>query len=179
MSIRSATPRGRAVGVLGWSAALMTLGLLTAALLSLPFQLFAVRTGSMQPTVAPRAVVLVHTGEFRPGMPITFTHEGNVITHRLMSYNANGTIVTQGDANKTPDPWVVQRADVIGGVVATIPHLGYWLVYLKSVAGLGSVVFTVLASVLLWALARDLGGSSDNTCEPAEPSVNARPAFAD
>ena len=135
--------------------------LLALALAAVPFQLFAVRTGSMAPTFGARAAVLVHTGEYREGEPITFTHSGAVITHRLVSINPDGTLVTKGDANATPDPWVVRSGEVIGGVVGSVPALGYWLVYLKSGAGFGSVLFAVAAMVLMWPLARELDAARD------------------
>jgi signal peptidase len=139
--------------ILRWSGALVVLGLLMVAFLSLPFQMFAVKTGSMEPVFGPRDLVLVHKGEYQQGQPISFTHYGEVITHRLVSVNADGTFVTRGDANKTPDPWVVQRREIIGGVVATVPHLGYSLVYLKSIPGLGSVIFLVVGLGFFWSIA--------------------------
>ncbi len=145
--------------ILRWSGALVGLGLLMVALLSLPLQPYAVRTGSMEPAFGPRDVVIVHTGEFKQGQPITFTHDGTVITHRLVSLYADGTFATRGDANRTADPWVVQRSDVIGGVVASAPNLGYWLVYLKSITGLGSVIFAGLVPCLLWSIAREFDES--------------------
>ena len=141
--------------MLRWSGAVVVLGLLIVALLSLPFQLYAVRTASMEPAFGSRDVVLVHKGEWQQGQPISFTHNGDVITHRLVSVNADGTFATKGDANTTPDPWVVQRGDTIGGVVAALPQLGYWLVYLKTVAGLASLIVAVVGMRLLWSIARE------------------------
>ena len=153
--------RPRLATVLSWSGALVALGLLIATLLLLPFQLLAVRTGSMAPTIGVRAAVLVHTGEYREGEPIAFTHSGVVITHRLVSVNPDGTLVTKGDANDTPDPWVVRPTDVIGGVVGSVPALGYWLVYLKSGAGFASVAFAVAAMMLMWPLGKELDAARD------------------
>ena len=141
--------------ILRWFGVIAALGLLAVALLALPFRLYIVQTGSMQPTFGPRALVVVHKGEPVLGQPISFTHHGEVITHRLVSLNADGTFATRGDANRTADPWVVQRSDVIGGVVASVPHLGYWLVYLKSMAGLGSVILAGVGLCLVWSIARE------------------------
>lgn len=158
--------------IVRWSGALIALGLLMATLLSLPFQLYAVRTGSMEPTFGPRALVVVRDGEFQQGQPITFTHHGAVITHRFESVNADGTIVTQGDANKTPDPWVVQRREVIGGVIASAPGVGYWLVYLKTWPGFGSVFFAGAGLFILWPIAREL----DDRRSPVRVGDSGRPA---
>lgn len=106
-----------------WSAALVVLALLMPVLVLARFQLYAVRTGSMEPLFGPRDLVVVLRGEYRQGQPISFAHDGAVITHRFVSVNPDGTFVTAGDANTTADPWVVKRRDVIGGVVASAPQL--------------------------------------------------------
>jgi signal peptidase len=168
MGMKHSEPRrrpGRAV-ILRWAAELVVLGLLMVSLLSMPFQMYAVRTGSMEPTFAPRSLVLVHTGEFHQGQPISFTHNGEVITHRFKSVNADGSVVTKGDANTTADPWVVQPREIIGGVIASVPWLGYWFVYLKTMAGLASVICAVVGTVFLWSIVRELddkpGADSDD-----------------
>ena len=154
--------------ILRWSGELVVLGLLMATLLAVPFQLYAVRTGSMEPTFGPRDLVMVRTGEFKQGQPITFTHNGAVITHRLVSLNTDGTFATRGDANRTADPWVVQRSDVIGGVVASAPHLGYWLVYLKSMAGLGSVILAGVGLCLVWSISREFDDKPGEDEDPLQ-----------
>ena len=164
------------VAIVHWSIAFVVLGLLMLTLLSLPFQLYAVRTGSMEPAFGSRDLVVVHLGEWQQGQPISFTHHGEVITHRLVSVNADGTFVTKGDANKTADPWVVQPGEARGAVVASVPQLGYWLVYLKTIAGLASVLFAAAGMWLLWPLARELdfkrsddagdGADDDNSADP-------------
>jgi signal peptidase I len=138
-----------------WSAALVVLALLMLVLVLVRFQLYAVRTGSMEPLFGPRDLVVVLRGEYRQGQPISFAHDGAVITHRFVSVNPDGTYVTAGDANTTADPWVVQRRDVIGGVVASAPQLGYWFVYLKSIPGIGSLIAAVVGIRLLWSIARE------------------------
>ena len=152
----STTRRRDPAAIVEWAIAFVVLGLLTVTLLSMPYQLYAVRTGSMEPSFGPRALVVVHKGEWQQGQPISFTHDGEVVTHRLVSVNSEGTFVTKGDANATADPWVVGRTETIGGVVASVPQLGYWLIYLKTIAGLASVFFAVAGMWLLWPIAREL-----------------------
>ncbi len=153
--------------VLRWSGAAVALGLLGVALLALPFRLYAVQTGSMQPTFGPRALVVVHRGEPVVGQPISFTHHGGVITHRLVSVDDKGGYRTKGEANETADPWVVNPSEVIGGVVWSVPAAGYWLVYVKQAPGWGSALLAVLGLSLLWSIARELDGPS----EPAAPDL--------
>ena len=139
-----------------WAGLMTALGLLLIAVLSMPFQLYAVRSGSMEPTFGPRDLVIVREGEGQVGQPVTFSHNGHIVTHRALSADALGALTTQGDANKTPDPWVIPQADVIGGVATVVPGVGYWLVYFKSLPGLGSLFFTGVALCLLWPIAEDL-----------------------
>lgn len=164
-----------AVGViLRWSGVVVALGLLTFALLALPFRLYAVQTGSMQPTFGPRALVVVHQGEPVMGQPISFTHHGGVITHRLVSVNGAGDYLTKGDANETVDPWVVAPSEVIGGVVWSMPTAGYWLVYLKLAPGWGSILLSLVGLGLMWAIAREL----DDATEPGIKDVSPVRAVA-
>lgn len=116
-----------------------------------PYATYAVRTGSMSPTIPPRSAVVVHEGEYAVGQVVSFRHDGGVITHRLLAVRADGTVVTQGDANRSPDPFTVRVSDIVGGVVAAPQHLGYWLVFLKNPAGLASVLLGLTAIVLIWS----------------------------
>ena len=165
----AATQRPALGVILRWSGALAVLGLLVVALLAPPLRVYAVQTGSMQPTFGPRALVVVHSGEPVLGQPITFTHHGGVITHRLVSVDAAGGYVTKGDANETADPWVVAPSEVIGGVVWSAPAAGYWLVYLKQAAGWGSALLTIVGLCLMWSIAREFDGPAAPTVEGPSP----------
>ena len=139
--------RPELAGIVQWSIGFVMLVLLTVALLSLPVWLFAVRTGSLEPRLSAAGTSSWSTrangiGDNRSHSP----HNGGGITHRLASVNSDSTFVTKGDANKTPDPWVVQPRDTIGAVFATAPHLGYWLVYLKSITGLAAVICALVGT---------------------------------
>lgn len=126
-------------------------GLLASGVL--PYRVYVVHTGSMQPTIPSTSAVLVRVGEYKVGQPISFNEQGGVITHRLMRINANGTIDTKGDANATDDPWHVPTSAIIGGVVAHPMGLGYWLVFLKNPLGLASVFLSVLVCWQIWGFA--------------------------
>jgi len=144
--------------VLGSLLVAVALGFAVRGILT--HQFYAVATGSMSPTIPTKSLVVVDPGHYQLGEPITFTHKGALITHRYVGVNADGTLVTKGDANRTPDPFEVRPADVLGGVVASPAQLGYWLVYLKNPAGLGSVVLFMMLTYQIWVLFRepDSGG---------------------
>ena len=111
-----------------------------AALLAsgkLPYRVYIVHTGSMTPTIPSRSAVLVEKGTYHLGQVISFRTQNGVVTHRLIKRGADGTLVTKGDANRTPDPGSLRATQVIGGVLAAPRTLGYWLQYLKNPAGIG------------------------------------------
>ena len=51
---------------------------------------------------------------------------------------------------------MVQPGEALGAVVASVPRLGYWLVYLKTITGLASVILAATGMWLLGPLAREL-----------------------
>jgi len=118
---------------------------------TLPYKIYVVHTGSMSPAITSRSAVIVHEHEYTLGQPISFYAHGEVITHRLVGINSDGTIDTKGDANATIDPWHVPASAIIGGVIAAPTEVGYWLTYLKNPAGLASILFSVLACWQIWS----------------------------
>lgn len=120
----------------------------------LPYRVYIVHTGSTSPTIPSRSAVIVRVGDYRVGQPVSFLEQGGVVTHRLVSIDAAGTVTTKGDANTTTDPWTLKRSAIIGGVVASPPELGYWLMYLKNPFGLASILLSVLVCWQLWSVGR-------------------------
>ena len=118
----------------------------------LPYKVYVLHTGSMTPTIPSKSAVIVDEGHYHVGQVVTFTEDGETVTHRLISINAAGLITTKGDANATADPWHPPKSQIIGGVVTTMPEVGYWLVYLKSPLGASSVLLAMLAIWQIWAL---------------------------
>jgi signal peptidase len=115
------------------------------------YRVFIVSTGSMMPSISPNSVAIVERGVYRVGQTISFMTASGVVTHRLLERRADGSLVTKGDANATADPGTVSPEDVIGGVIAAPPLMGYLLIYLKDPLGVASLL---LAIVCVW-----LGGS--------------------
>jgi signal peptidase len=153
---------------------LVAVAFVLAATGALPYKIYVVHTGSMSPTIPSRSAVIVQEHHYIVGQPITFIADGSVITHRLISVNADGTITTKGDANETPDPWQVRTNAIIGGVVASPPELGYWLTYLKNPLGLASIL---ASAVLLWQIWSLTGNAAQNSTS-GSPGAGTSPARA-
>ncbi len=117
------------------------------------YSFYAVQTGSMSPTIPTRSLVVVDRGEPVLGEVITYWHDGALVTHRFVAVTTNGSLVTRGDANDTADAWPVHPEDVVGTVVAHAPEVGYAAVYLRTPAGLASLVLTLLLIGQIWSWA--------------------------
>lgn len=136
--------------------ALIVAGLLASSIVvALLFKLYPIHTGSMVPALPMKSLIFVREGPYHQGDVLTFHHRtigggDEVITHRFIKRDENGLIITKGDANPSPDAWPVKDQDVIGKVVLCVPQAGYWLVFLKDPAGLGSFLLFGVALWLLW-----------------------------
>jgi signal peptidase I len=121
---------------------------------------YVIVTGSMEPSINAGDVVLASPDpviEDSIGRVISFqdpARPDHVLTHRLVSINQDGTLVTKGDANPTPDSVAVAEESVTGlgrllvqfvGLPVVWYLTGEWLLLLLVVAlTVGAVVATVL-----------------------------------
>ena len=146
------------------AAVLVTLGGL--ALLGLAPQAaglegHVVVSGSMQPRIAPGDVVLtraVTPAELQPGQVILFPdpeRPDRLILHRLVSVDAQGDLITRGDANQSNDSTPVPAASVIGRAQLRVPWIGlpaYW----RSTGQWGAIALVagLLAAATAWVTRR-------------------------
>ena len=103
--------------------------------------LFVVTSGSMIPSLNINDVVVITDGEsfdplkiddiviyYLPGSPHEcITRIRNCIVHRINNITLESgekALVTKGDSNRSPDPWLVREGDYIGKVVFVVPQLG-------------------------------------------------------
>lgn len=109
-----------------------------------------VRTGSMEPAVPVGSVVVIKPADFtklQKDEIICFKgSEPQLITHRIFDITDEG-FITKGDANKVPDSSVVEKKDIIGKVVFTIPYLGYLNYFVNT--PLGFTLLIILPTTLI------------------------------
>lgn len=172
---------GKAFGLLVTAALLGVFGLVVAVPLATGATTLTVLTGSMEPTIAPGALVAVkpvQPSDIQVGDIVTFRPDSgseDLITHRVVAIHvgAQGTQwVTRGDANNTDDPPIT--AEQIRGTVSySLPYLGYarqWLNAAGPAPLVGLAVVIVIAA--LWPLiTRRRGDAAPN----AEAAVDAQP----
>lgn len=78
-------------------------------------------------------VVTRQTNNLKVGDVVTFfVSETEIVTHRIVAISPDGYLTTRGDANNVVDKSFVNKVNVIGKVVVTIPKLGYVSMYLKN-----------------------------------------------
>lgn len=107
------------------------------------YSIFEVSTGSMAKTLNVYDVVIVKiTKEVSEQDIITYSKDGELITHRIMRINED-EIVTKGDANNSEDK-VIHKDDVIGKVVFVCPKLGIWGKVLTDYKVLISIFVTII-----------------------------------
>ena len=118
-------------------------------------QVYAVLSGSMEPTYHVGSVIYVEPvdpSEIQVGDPITFVmnEELTVATHRVVRSDAETSpFYTKGDANENPDAAPVHFNNLLGKPVFTIPYLGYISSYVQSPPGM---YYAIAVGVLLLVL---------------------------
>ena len=129
------------------AALAVAVGSYTWIKLSPDYSIYWIRSGSMEPTIRPLSLVVVRKHSYKRLEVITFKVEGQVITHRLRGFRADGTTVTRGDNDPTDDPWHVSQTAIVVHAVAAI-YLGRVFGWPGLVLGIGILV--LVACWLFW-----------------------------
>ncbi len=109
--------------------------------------------------------------ELRPGTIVTYKHEKNLISHRVLSINGD-TLVTKGDASEEPDP-LVAISDVKGLYLFKIPLIGYVASFVQTRRGWFLVVI-LPAMLLIGLIAKEIvkGALRDEVKKPAKRGLD-------
>lgn len=122
-------------------------GLLLGTMLPIPqnIEIKIVKSGSMEPAISTGSLVVVKPVErYAVGDVITFgldTKTAVPTTHRIIEIRGSEFIV-KGDANEEADQGPVQRSEVIGKVIFSLPYAGYVLDFARQPLG-----FTLLIAI--------------------------------
>jgi signal peptidase len=137
-------------------------------------ELRSVASGSMKPSISEGALVVafhVSADDVAAGDVIMFhqpDEPSRVITHRVVGFAGQGAdwaVQTKGDANDTPDPWLVKPEHLMGRVRFALPAVGSTVEALHSQLGL-LLLLAISAMLLLVATlppllrAAQLGGDA-------------------
>jgi len=112
---------------------------------------FAVLSGSMEPEIKTGSLVFVSPQQtYNEGDIITFYQNGQIIvTHRIISIAPQGAenqYITKGDANNINDKTLVPNSGVIGKEIFSIPYVGSFSLFLKTLPGL--IIFIIFPALI-------------------------------
>ncbi len=164
VSVAAPYPRARLVaGLLGrsWLWFLAASIAITLAPLLFGWGSYVIMTGSMEPRISAGDVVIVSPGYSQDmvlGRVITFEDPNrvdNMLTHRVSSINADGTLVTRGDANLTVDSAPVEPDAVVGTGRLLVQFIGLPVVWARSGDWLPLIAHIVILVAAVAATALD------------------------
>ncbi len=130
-----------------------SLFVITTSLNLFGFQMFVVKSGSMEPEIKTGSLVIDRTStDYRIKDVITFkvSDSKETVTHRIIDENIKDGVTSyqvKGDANATPDPDPVLKTNVVGKVLFSIPFLGYLIAFIRSLPGL--ILFIILPTLII------------------------------
>lgn len=131
---------------------LTALPLLSSSKFKLPYNTFAVESGSMTPTINKGDFILVKRQDsYTVGDIITFrtgpiNNEYNN-THRIITLKEDNTFITKGDFNNVEDVDPVTYENIIGKYISKIPLVGYPILFSRTVPGF--ILLIVIPSTIL------------------------------
>jgi len=118
--------------------------------LNLPgnYKIFLVQSGSMSPALKTGDMVIVKPIlSYQVNDIITFnSHQNFTVTHRIIQTNNDG-FITKGDANSVTDQNQVDKSQILGKVFFTLPKIGYFIMFVKSLPGL--ITLIIIPSTLI------------------------------
>jgi signal peptidase I len=130
-------------------------GLTAVSALNMPgnYKLYTVLSGSMEPAIKTGGIVVVKPEkEYKKGDVISFRDPMSLkttVTHRINKVSLQeGSYVTKGDANNSPDLSEVKKGNILGKVLFSIPFVGYAVEFMKTTNGL--IVIVAIAAIIIY-----------------------------
>lgn len=101
----------------------------------------------MEPKIKMGSIVLVKpVSDYKIGDVITFGPYSKTkapTSHRIYDIrvvDSQPVYITKGDANNAPDPREIQKKDIIGKVLFSVPYVGYAVDFAKKPLGFGLII---------------------------------------
>lgn len=137
----------------GWLVGTLIVSLLlwvVMPMLVLGWKPMVVVSDSMSPLIRTGDVVMIDPEFETPdqGSVVAFSSENDVMIHRIVSTERDGTLISQGDANTRPDSSPIAAEDVIGTGRLLVPYLG--LIRVIGWAWWGAVLAVGMMAALVW-----------------------------
>jgi len=113
-------------------------------------QSFVILTGSMAPALPVGTVVMTkQMPTYSKNDVIAFKKDDKNVTHRIVEVENKNNVFsykTRGDANNVADIDLVRKDNVLGKMIFSIPYLGTFILFLKTVPGF--LIFIVLPAII-------------------------------
>ena len=138
----------RARAVASYAVPLAALAIVVA-LATLKIVPLAVVSGSMTPAIGVGDVALVKLGDrsVSVGDVVAYRWGNEIVVHRVIKI-VSGGFVTKGDANPSPDPFVVKPSWILGKVVATVPKVGLLAIAIRGGSSNPVVITTIVGAMM-------------------------------
>ncbi|MDO8715220.1 MAG: signal peptidase I [Dehalococcoidales bacterium] len=140
-----------------------------------------VRSGSMTPAINVGDVIITRPasgagvdGNIKSGAIVMYTHDGQLITHRVVSVNGSALSV-KGDALEHPDPWPVVISNVQGVYLFKIPYIGYAMNFVRTKLG-WFLAIIIPAAAIVGLLVKDILKETFKDEKKTQNSKDANPA---
>lgn len=113
----------------------------------LGFSQATVLSGSMEPVFSAGDMLIFRERErYEVGDIVIFRRGADLVTHRIVA-EADGGLITRGDANNTEDPDLLDPSLIEGSLVRVLPGAGRVLGFLRTPLGLLLLVLAALVCV--------------------------------
>jgi signal peptidase len=137
----------------------LILGFLSAVLIFILFPLLPIEdnyslkivlSGSMEPAIKTGGIVMVKpASEYQTGDIITYQygrHARDLTTHRIIEQQGN-EFITKGDNNNAADIQPVEKEQILGKVLLTVPYVGYAANFARS--KLGFILLIIIPALFI------------------------------
>lgn len=144
---------------------------------------FVVLSGSMEPLLPVGSMIFVSpTFPYKSGDVIAFQNSaGQTVTHRIIEKINQGHVIgykLQGDANKSPDTEIIPEGQVLGKQFFTIPYIGFFISYLRTVQGFAVFILfptLVYVGLELWNIKKEIVKETERKLMEKFGNMHANP----
>ncbi|MDO8435923.1 MAG: signal peptidase I [bacterium] len=119
------------------------------------YKVMTVISGSMAPAIKTGSVVIVKpASDYKIGDVITFGPYSKTkapTSHRIYDIkvvNSQPVYITKGDVNNAPDTREIQKSDIVGKVLFSVPYLGYAVDFAKKPIGFMLIIIVPAAVIV-------------------------------
>jgi len=150
--------------IIGFIVLVAVLLIISAFPITGNFKVMIVQSGSMAPAIKMGSVVAVKPADdYKIGKIITFgpySRTKSPTTHRIYDIkvvNGQPRYITKGDANNAPDQREIQKRDILGKVLFSVPYLGFAVDFAKKPIGFGLIIIVPAALIIVDEIKKIIG----------------------